>query len=431
MDCSSRHSIQIKLACTLGVKVLVALIVALVAGIVISALLLSYYEGGISGQQMPSPTDNLGNSSLLAGLEDPINLTNNPRDSVYGQVAAWNSSVYVVWQDSMPAGGRNYDIFISKSDDKGDTFASPINLSNNVGFSEHPQITAHGNNVYVVWADNSRENREVMFVRSKDNGTTFEDPRNLSSDPSESFNQEIVALGNHVYVVWLDKANDGNSIFLKASVDGGVTFGSAVEISRNANDLTLPKVAASEDKVYLTWNVMDDDLGDSLFFVKSSDDGKALGNITKLNRESDVGEAQIVVYGNSVSVLSGGPYSFEDTGLFLTKILDVGDSFSGPVEIDADGRFANPMNVEGATHDDAGRQVLYVAGQVFVSGNEEILLLQMSGNDSNVTALANLSRNPGISECPSIAIAGNNLYVVWEDLTSGNHEILLARGTLA
>jgi hypothetical protein len=55
----------------------------------------------------------------------------------------------------------------------------------------------------------------------------------------------------------------------------------------------------------------------------------------------------------------------------------------------------------------------------------------MSGNDSDATPLVNLSRNPGISECPSIAIAGDNLYVVWEDLTFGNHEILLARGTLA
>lgn len=415
----------------MDVKVHVALVVALVAGIAISALLLSYYEGMISGQQMPSPMDNFGNSSLPADITDPVNLTNNPRDSVYGQVAAWNNSVYVAWQESMPAGGRNYDIFMSKSEDEGDTFASPINLSNNDGFSEHPQIAAHGKNVYVVWADNTSENKEVMFARSEDNGTTFSDPENLSSDTSDSFNQEITALGNHVYVVWLDKANDGNGILLKTSADGGATFGRAAEVSRNANDLTLPKVAASAGKVYISWNVMDDDLGDNLFLAKSSDDGKAFGDITKLNRESDAGETQIVVYGNTVNVLSGGPYTFEDSGLFLTESRDLGDSFSEPVEIDADGKFANPMNVEGATHNDAGQHVLYVAGQVFVSGNEEILLLKMSGNDSDATPLVNLSRNPGISECPSIAIAGDNLYVVWEDLTFGNHEILLARGTLA
>ena len=412
-------------------KALAILVVALVAAAATTVLVLYYFEGTTSGQQIPNPsTDDFGNSSLLVRLDDPINLTNNPRDSVYGQVAAWNSSVYVVWQDSMPAGGRNYDIFVSKSENRGDYFAPPINLSNNDGFSEHPQIAAQGNNVYVVWADGTSGNKEVMFARSSDGGTTFGDPQNLSSDPSESFNQEIAALGNHVYVVWLDKKIDSNSLLLKASADGGVTFGEAVEISRNANDLTLPKVAASAGKVYLTWNVMDD-AGDSLFFVQSSEDGKAFGKITKLNRESDVGEAHIVAEGNSVDVLSGGPYSVKDNGLFLTRILDAGGSFSDPVEINAGGRFVNPMNVEGAAYVDAGQQVLYVAGQVFVSGNEEILLLQMYQDDSGSIALANLSKNPGISECPSIAIAGNSLYVVWEDLSPGNHEILFARGTFA
>ena len=32
---------------------------------------------------------------------------------------------------------------------------SPINLSNNTGFSEHPQISASGNNVYIVWVDDN------------------------------------------------------------------------------------------------------------------------------------------------------------------------------------------------------------------------------------------------------------------------------------
>jgi hypothetical protein len=395
------------------VKAPAVLIVALVAGMAASALLLSYYFADRMSRQEPSPTDDFGNSSLLVSLDDPINLTNNPRDSVYGQVAAWDNSVYVVWQDSMPAGGRNYDIFVSKSENKGDAFSSPINLSSNDGFSEHPQIAAIGNNVYVVWADNTSGNKEVMFARSNDDGTTFEDPQNLSSDPSESFNQEVAALGNHVYVVWLDKKVDSNSILLKASADGGVTFGEAVEISSNANDLTLPKVAASPGKVYVTWNVMDDDSGDGLYFVESSEDGKTTGNIARLNHESDVGEAQIVTFGNSVNVLSGGPYSVEDNGLFLTRLPGAGDGFAALVEINAGGRFTNPMNVEGAAYVVAGQQVLYVAGQVFVSGNEEILLLQVSGNESNATALANLSKNPGISECPSIAIAGNSLYVVW------------------
>ena len=105
--------------------------------------------------------------------------------------------------------------------------------------------------------------------------------------------------------------------------------------------------------------------------------------------------------------------------VLFTKSNDGGRSFSEPVTIDENGRFVNSLNVEVSAYDE---QFSYVAAQVSVSGNEEILLLEMTGNNS--TKVLNLSNNPKISECPSIAIEGDNIYVVWEDMTPGNHEIL-------
>src|SRR5215203_1525853 len=102
-------------------------------------------------------------------------------------------------------------------------------------------------------------------------------------------------------------------------------------------------------------------------------------------------------------------------------------AFQSPVTIDENAAtFVNPTNVEVGAYDE---QFAYVAVQVTVLGNEEILLLEMTGNDS--TRVINLSNNPKISECPSIAMAGDNIYVVWEDMTPGNHEILYAKGIRA
>jgi hypothetical protein len=69
-------------------------------------------------------------------------------------------------------------------------------LSNNNGFSEHPQITAYGNNVYVVWADDTFMNREILLSKSKDDGTSFGNIVNISDNLGDSFNQEIAAYGN-------------------------------------------------------------------------------------------------------------------------------------------------------------------------------------------------------------------------------------------
>ena len=73
-------------------------------------------------------------------------------------------------------------------------------MTNNSGFSEHPQIAAYDNNVYAVWADDTSGNREVLLTRSVDNGTSFDKIKNLSNNTSDSFNQEIAVFGDTVYV---------------------------------------------------------------------------------------------------------------------------------------------------------------------------------------------------------------------------------------
>ena len=412
-------------------KIFAVLIGALIAGGAATVLAFSFYYPFQPNQlQYSIVSESRDNNSLPVVFENATNLTNNPMDSVYGQVAAWNSNVYLLWQDSIPSDHTNYDIFIKNSNDNGTTFGSSVNLSNNSGFSEHPQIAAYDNNVYAIWADDTSGNREVLFTRSVDNGTSFDKIKNLSNNTSDSFNQEIAVFGDTVYVVWLDQSDedDETNILLKASGDGGETFGRTVNISSNANQETFPKVAAFEGSVYIAWNTADNLLderdNEGLFFVRSLDGGNTFDNIIKLNHENDFGELQIAAFDETVYVASGGLPSVDVNGVLFTKSNDGGRSFSEPVTIDENGRFVNSLNVEVSAYDE---QFSYVAAQVSVSGNEEILLLEMTGNNS--TKVLNLSNNPKISECPSIAIEGDNIYVVWEDMTPGNHEILYAKGT--
>ncbi len=413
-------------------KFYAVLIATLIAGGAVPVLAYSfYYPFQPNPLQYSIVSQSRDNNSVPVVFENATNLTNNPMDSVYGQVAAWNNNVYMLWQDSMPPGYTNYDIFIKSSNDKGTTFGSPVNLSNNSGFSEHPQIAAYDNNVYAIWADDTSGNREVFFTRSEDNSTSFDKIKNLSNNTSDSFNQEIAVFGDNVYVVWLDQDEaDNTNILLKASFDGGTTFGRTVHISSDANQETFPKIAAYEDSVYIAWNMAGDNLderdNEGLFFVRSLDGGNTFDNVMKLNHENDFGELQVAAFDETVYVVSGGIHSVDVNGVFFTRSIDGGRSFSEPVTIDGNATFVNPLNVEVGAYDE---QFSYVAAQVTVLGNEEILLLEMTGNDS--TRVINLSNNPKISECPSIAMAGDNIYVVWEDMTPGNHEILYAKGIRA
>jgi hypothetical protein len=411
------------------VKAFAILIPVLIAGEAASVLVLSFYSQFQPNQVHYSIlSESQENNSLPVIFKNATNLTNNPLDSVYGQVAAWNSHVYVLWQNSMPSDNRNYDIFIKNSVNNGTTFGLPINLSNNSGFSEHPQIAVYGNNVHAIWADDTSGNREVLFTRSVDNGASFDSIKNLSNNTSDSLNEEMAVFGDNVYVIWLDQDEGSTNVLLRASADGGATFGRTVNISSNANDQTFPKIAAYGSNVYIAWNMVGEKVGerdnDGLFFVRSSDGGNTFNNIMKLNLDNNFGEPQVAAAVNgTVYVVSGGLPSKEVKDLFLIKSTDGGKSFSEPEMIDANGIFVNPLNVELVASDP---HISYVAADISVSGNGEILLLEMTGNNS--TRVLNLSNNAQVSECPSIAIAGDNIYVVWEDLTPGNHEILYAKG---
>ena len=99
-----------------------------------------------------------------------INVSNNTGFSLNPQIATSGNNVHVTWQDGTPG---NQDIFFAVSTNNGRNFGTPINLSNNAGGSEVPQIAASGSNVYVTWEDTTPGNRDIFFAVSNNNGTSF------------------------------------------------------------------------------------------------------------------------------------------------------------------------------------------------------------------------------------------------------------------
>ena len=104
-----------------------------------------------------------------------------------------------------------------------------------MGLSTVPQMVVSGNNVYVVWEDFSNgPDRDIFFRVSNDNGETFEPPIDLSNNTGDSFNQQMVVSGNNVYVVWTDRSNGGDGdIFFRVSNDNGETFEPSIDLSSN------------------------------------------------------------------------------------------------------------------------------------------------------------------------------------------------------
>ena len=199
-------------------------------------------------------TDN-GNSFSV-----PINVSNNPFGSLDAGIAVNENKIYLVWNQKT---SNSADIFFSKSTDNGNEFSEPINLSNSKDVSQiirDTQIALSGDDIFVVWYDETDNGSDVFFTRSVDDGFTFSKPINLSQTNARSEYPQVVADNENVYVVWQDYSQGNGDIFLRESTDSGATFGSIRNLSSNEKESNIfilgPQIFLGNNEVYTVWEDM-------------------------------------------------------------------------------------------------------------------------------------------------------------------------------
>ncbi|HYY85570.1 MAG TPA: hypothetical protein VE594_00535 [Nitrososphaeraceae archaeon] len=367
-----------------------------------------------------SETEQIQKDSEKSKLSKPNNLTQNDDDSVYPQISSSSDNIYIVWQESVGSyGTTNYDIFFKRSNDDGNSFGSPINLSDNVGFSEHPQIASVGNHIYVVWVDDSSGQREIMFSKSLDRGKTFSNSIVVSQNSLSPYHAELAAEGQDVYIVWNSFGMEiGNIIFLAKSNDEGKTFGKLIEIGEGDLE-TYPKIAASANEYYITWDRRDHE-DTEILLIKGHKDYNNIQNVTqinKLNNENiDGGESQVAADSDHVIVTWTSNIPVNKKYVYVSKSINNGNAFGDNIPISS----TNSSNVENILIDDNS----YIIWQDNVHGNYDIFYTKGNSNGTGTDKPINVSNNIGVSECPSITVSTTAIHMTWEDDTTGNHEVL-------
>jgi len=177
-----------------------------------------------------------------------------------------------------------------------------------------------------------------MFRKSTDGGVTFGSTINLSHNKGNSVNPAIAVSGDDVYVTWNDDTAGNREIFLRKSTDDGDTFGNIVNITNTAGSSGSHSIAASGDNVHVIWGEYAPGIVD-IRYVKSSDGGDTFGPAQKLNDNfQDSGTPDIAVSGNNVYSVwqEDFPGSDEifyrrsvDDGITFDSIVNFSDSASG------------------------------------------------------------------------------------------------------
>jgi S1-C subfamily serine protease len=237
----------------------------------------------------------------------PLNLSNDAGLSYLPRIATnGKNNVYVVWTDNSPG---NYNILFTRSLDGGASFDKPIILSNLKGVSNFPNLAVSGNDtVYVVWShknntdfdpwntENQTQTYDVFFTKSLDRGHTFSKPVNLSNNPANSQSPDVaISKMGTVYVVWSDNSIGIYETFFTKSLDRGLEFSKVSVLSSNLARSISPSILAYENSVYVVWS--DNTFGNSeIFFTKSLDDGSTFNRAININEDPGIsGVAQISI----------------------------------------------------------------------------------------------------------------------------------------
>lgn len=285
-----------------------------------------------------------------------------------------------VWHSSDTRGGtlgKDWDIFMSRSTDGGETWEADTLLNSNgaedIGDDLSPAAATDGKGNWVVaWASNEPfgntfgRDRDILYCRSTDNGLTWSAPTALNVNAAHDYGHDWAvrlatdARGNWV-AVWastdsmVDLIGGDADIFVARSRDDGASWTHPMPLNSNAAYDTgfdgTPDIVADHDGNWAAvWSASDSReqvMGEErdVFIARSTDAGGSWTDPQALNqnaakddrndlspRIASNGKGVWVAVWSSADSL-GGVIGF-DSDLLLTRSDDYGVTWTQPSPID-------------------------------------------------------------------------------------------------
>jgi len=354
-----------------------------------------------------------GNATLFHDANEtetaavPVNVSDNPGRSANAAVATQGSSVYVVWADD--TSGQN-EILFAKSHDAGKTFSEPMAIGRPEvgGFVLDPDIAVSGNNVYVVWADyDSAEQSTAAFVMSHDAGQTFGNKTVLGDRLGEGADPSVVVFRGDIYVSWIrDAAEEFTGDLIIARTSNGVDF----EAAQMAEEVDAVSMASTEDSLYLTW--LHYPTGESseisINVVARSENGVDF-ELTEENPFDGIVVTSLAASGanNNTVYITG----FTNDTVVLAK------------SINDDIYTFNVTGISSGTRASVGAS----GNTVYLAWEQDGEIFFASSSDAGATFSEpeNVSNSGEISYWPDVAVADENAYIAWTEGGGASSDIMV------
>ncbi|HZA70422.1 MAG TPA: hypothetical protein VE548_12045 [Nitrososphaeraceae archaeon] len=169
------------------------------------------------------------------------------------------NQVYVLWEQSTFGKGDS-ELFLTSSNDYGNSFNSTINISNSSGTSRFAHGHILGKELYVTWADTLNQGGTFdVLLRKIDPKNQLSKVLNLSNTPGNSVSPYLWIGDNKIHVVWTDNTND-SSVLLSTIDLSGSTVTKKILKSDPTDVYTNPTIFDTEDKLWIAWTESNKDV---------------------------------------------------------------------------------------------------------------------------------------------------------------------------
>ena len=296
---------------------------------------------------------------------------------------------------------------------------------------DRPRVVITANNSpFVIW---SKPSTPKAIKARKWNGNSFDSTFNLvNSDlmPTGFIGPEIAANGDTVYLIFESLLHNNHVIYLKRSLDGGITFSDTIRVSDNSNThkFAMPNISVREDgNPVVSYMECLPNWTDWKQVVKTSFNfGMSFSSATDVSalapgEPCDCCQSTLVTNGNNVYLL----FRNDDNNVrntYIAKSTDDGLTFSDTQDLDDINWVLNACPTSSPVGAVIGDSIMVVRRNGG-SGVNELYKSNVNKDDLQKSYFSQVeSSGSSLQDKAEIATDLNNFVSVWDENRNGNKD---------
>ncbi len=367
----------------------------------------------------------------LAQWEPDVRLTSTPgsqtSDNNAWCIAARDQWIHVVWRGAL---SLTDGILYKMSADGGATWNDEILLSEINTYSTSPAIAVSGDHIHVAWSQTlGTNNTEIFYNHSPDNGSSWSGPLRLTSHVLNSQRVTIAASGNMVHLAWEDSRDyppNGNytELYYKMSTDGGESWSDDFRLTQVQEEAPgFPSMVVDGSVIHLAFKKSPFNIGEEIYYLRSTDNGQSWSAEERLSFNPDgICRYPTIGFNNeNLYVFWSDSRNDEYYEIFYAVSTDGGDTWGSETRLTFDSGDSYGPNIAVAGN------ALHLTWNENRDGNWEIYYKSSPDQGMSWTPDTRLTNEAANSWYPSIALAGQQVNVVWSDDRTGEWNIYFKR----